>query len=150
VFQYGFAAGEACDGRRITLTTPDMKGIAVRLEKLLPELEGVVERSRGQGFISGEDTLMILENLLRMQRDLYDRYAEFEEAYMTLEERLRPRWKEYLKERMAESSVGAFGTRPTLEQAKARLAREQSVVAINLLLADFYGVYTRKQAGLGW
>jgi hypothetical protein len=41
---------------------------------------------------------MILETLIRMHRELYGKYAEFEEAYMTMKNQLRPLWKEYQKE----------------------------------------------------
>jgi hypothetical protein len=108
--------------------------IAGKLEKLSLELEAAVERSRERGFISGEDAIMTLENLLRMQRELYGGYAEFEEVYMMMEERLRPRWKEYLKEGRKEGLkeglkegqnqvLALLEQGYTLEQVKAALAR---------------------------
>jgi SOS response regulatory protein OraA/RecX len=49
-----------------------------------------------------------------------------EEVYMMMEERLRPRWKEYLKEGLKEGQnqvLALLEQGYTLEQVKAALAR---------------------------
>ncbi|MDR2446747.1 MAG: hypothetical protein LBD58_05600 [Treponema sp.] len=62
---------------------------------------------------------------MRMHRELYGGYAEFEEGYMILEERLKPRWKKYLNEGR-KRVLALLKQGWTLEQVKAKLAQEQA------------------------
>jgi len=76
-------------------TDTEKRKVIAELEKqLVEELEAVLLRSIEKGCISGTDCIRILESIALMHKELYDKYQEFQEATMVLENRVGFRLKE--------------------------------------------------------
>jgi hypothetical protein len=98
--------------RKGRLSAEERRALAGELKELVGALEGMVDRAREAGIISGDDTAALFEHLVQMYTELYRSYPEFKEAAMHLEERVKTQWQHYLHQGMQQ------GVRQGVHQGK--------------------------------
>jgi hypothetical protein len=82
--------------RKGRMSADERRALAGELKELVEDLEGLVDRAREEGIISGDDGAALFEHLVQMYTELYRNYPEFKEAAMHLEERVKTKWQDYL------------------------------------------------------
>lgn len=79
-------------------TVEERRELSDEMQHILNSVFDVIERSRANNVLDDKDMIMILEHMGNLFHQLYDGYEEFKEPRMTLEEKVKPKWQEYLQE----------------------------------------------------
>jgi hypothetical protein len=108
-------------------TNGEQQAVAGKTAELIHRIEGMVKRGYERGVLSERDVIMVLERVEQMYTELYGMYEAFQEEQMKLEERLRTKWQEYLKQgeqKGEERIIGLLEQGYTLQQIKELVAQE--------------------------